>query len=378
MSSPLKLRSEWPGQCQRLVVKIGSAALAHPETGVDQKKIDQIVTDCALLVQQGIEVILVSSGAISIGRRHIPAEADGSIAYLQACSAIGQPLLMRCYTQAFHQHQKQCAQVLLTHEDVRDSKRKLNLKNMINKLLEAGITPILNENDSVSYAEITVGDNDQLAAMTSEMMDADGLIILTTPDGLYDRDPGLGAAQNLRVVAFDESFENLNLAGKTSVGRGGMLTKLEAVRKLTPLGIPVILATFKKDQPVVAALEGGGTFFEVSPQATRKARHRWLTASARLGATIKIDRGASEAVLNNRSLLPSGIHRVEGSFKRGDCVKILCGNRIVALGLVEYSASELRKIQGRQSQEIARILGHCPSKVAVHKDNLVIREENHE
>ncbi len=375
MSSMIQVRSEWPGQCQRLVVKIGSAALAHPETGVDQKKIEQIVADCARLLQSGIEVILVSSGAISIGRRHMPGEADGSIAYLQACSAIGQPLLMRCYTEAFHQHTKQCAQVLLTHEDVRDSKRKLNLKNMMNKMLQAGITPILNENDSVSYAEITVGDNDQLAAMTTEMMEADGLIILTTPDGLYDRDPGLGEAQSLRLVAFDERFEHLNLAGKTSVGRGGMITKLEAVRKLTPLGIPVVLASFKKEQPVVAALEGGGTFFEGSPQATRKARHRWLTASARLGATIKIDRGASEAVLNNSSLLPSGIHHVEGSFKRGDCVKIRCGNRIVALGIVEYSAAELRKIQGRQSQEIATILGYCPSKVAVHKDNLVIREE---
>jgi glutamate 5-kinase len=258
---------------------------------------------------------------------------------------------------------------------MRDSKRKLNLKNMMNRLLQTGITPILNENDSVSYAEITVGDNDQLAAMVTEMMEADGLIILTTPDGLYDRDPSLGEAQSLRKVAFDERFENLNLAGKSSAGRGGMITKLEAVRKLTPLGIPVILASFKKEEPVIAALEGGGTFFEGSPQCTRKARHRWMTASARLGATIRIDRGAGEAVLNNRSLLPSGIHQVEGTFKRGDCVKILCGNRVVALGLVEYSAAELRKIQGRQSQDIIRILGYCPSKVAVHKDNLVIRED---
>jgi glutamate 5-kinase len=357
------------------VIKIGSAALAHPETGVDQQKIEQLMADCTRLLQAGIEVIVVSSGAISIGRRHIHGEADGSISYLQACSAIGQPLLMRCYTQAIQQHQRECAQVLLTHEDMRDSKRKLNLKNMMNRLLQTGITPILNENDSVSYAEITVGDNDQLAAMVTEMMEADGLIILTTPDGLYDRDPGLGEAQSLRKVAFDERFESLNLAGKSSAGRGGMITKLEAVRKLTPLGIPVILATFKKEQPVIAALEGGGTFFEGSPQATKRARHRWLTASARLGAMIKIDRGAGEAVLNNRSLLPSGIHHVEGSFKRGDCVKILCGNRIVALGLVEYSAAELRKIQGRQSQDIIRILGYCTSKVAVHKDNLVIRED---
>ncbi|HYX37359.1 MAG TPA: glutamate 5-kinase [Oligoflexus sp.] len=375
MSTTIQLRSEWPGQCQRLVIKIGSAALAHPETGVDQHKIEQIIHDCFRLLQAGMEVIVVSSGAISIGRRHMPVPADGSIAYLQACSAVGQPLLMRCYTQAFHHHHKQCAQVLLTHEDMRDSKRKLNLKNMMNKMLQAGITPILNENDSVSYAEITVGDNDQLAAMVTEVMEADGLVILTSPDGLYDRDPGLGEAQILHKVAYDEGFGKLNLAGKSSAGRGGMITKLEAVRKLTPLGIPVILATFKKDQPVLAALEGGGTFFEGSPQATQKARHRWLTASARLGAKIKIDRGAGEAVLNNSSLLPSGIHHVEGSFKRGDCVKILCGNRVVALGLVEYSAAELRKIQGRQSQEISRILGYCPSKVAIHKDNLVIRED---
>jgi glutamate 5-kinase len=371
----LSLRPEWPGRCQRLVIKIGSAALAHPESGVDHHRMNQITADCCRLLQAGVEVIVVSSGAISIGRRHMPGEADGSIAWLQACSAVGQPLLMRYYTQCFHLYERQCAQVLLTHEDMRDGKRILNLKNLMNKMLKAGVTPILNENDSVSYAEITVGDNDQLAAMVTEMMEADGLIILTTPDGLYDRDPGLGNAQNLKLVAFDERFEHLNLAGKSSVGRGGMITKLEAVRKLTPLGIPVVLATFNKEQPVLEALAGGGTFFEGSPTATQKARHRWLTASARLGATIRIDRGAGEAVLNNRSLLPSGIHHVEGSFRRGDCVKILCGNRIVALGLVEYSAAELRKIQGRQSQDISRILGYCTSKVAVHKDNLVLRED---
>lgn len=370
----LQVRSEWPGICKRLVIKIGSAALAHPEVGADQVKIDQIVADCAALRAQGLDVILVSSGAISLGRRHMPTAADGSIAYLQACSALGQPLLMRCYTEAFQQHRLSCAQVLLTHEDLRDGKRKLNLKNMMNKMLESGITPILNENDSVSYAEITVGDNDQLAAMVTECMDADGLIILTTPDGLYDRDPSLGSAASLLRVAFDESFQHLNLFGKSSAGRGGMVTKLEAVRKLTPLGIPVILATFKKERPIRAALEGGGTFFEGSPHGTQKARHRWLTASARLGAILTIDRGAGDAVLNNSSLLPSGIFQVEGSFRRGDCVQILCERRLLALGLVEYSATELRKIRGRHSQEIASILGYCSSKVVIHKDNLVIRE----
>ncbi len=374
MSQPVPMRPELPAKFRKLIVKIGSAALAQKESGVNQLKINDIVRDCQTLLSAGIQVLLVSSGAISIGRHTMAAVADETIDFLQACSAIGQPRLMNCYSQAFASHQRTCAQILLTHEDIRDRKRSLNLKNMINRLLAQGITPILNENDSVSFAEITVGDNDQLAAMLAEMLGADGLILLTTPDGLFNQDPGTCDASVISRVAYDEQFTKVNLKGKSAAGRGGMRTKLEAVRKLTPLGIPVMLATYKKDSPLLAALAGGGTYFEGSPSLPNQARHRWVLANVRLGAVIHIDKGAYEAILKNSSLLPSGISRVDGNFGRGDCVKIVCGLSEIASGLAEYSAVEMRKISGRNSDEIIGILGYRSSKVVVHKNNLFVKE----
>jgi glutamate 5-kinase len=371
----VSLRPELPSHCRRVVVKIGSAALANPTKGVDQSKIEQIVTDCQALRASGIELVLVSSGAIQIGRLALPKPVDETMDYLQACSALGQPALMACYSQAFGAHGLTCAQVLLTHEDIRSRRRSLNLQNMMQRLLEAGVVPILNENDSVSFAEITVGDNDQLAAMVAEMIAADCLIILSTPDGLYQQDPGAGPGQAIPLVRYNDSFDGLNLVGKTAAGRGGMRTKLEAVRKLTPLGIPVIIGSFKHATPVRTALAGGGTFFEGSPSPERSARDRWLVSSARLGAIIKIDKGASQALLHKGSLLPSGIVAVEGNFGRGDCVKVVCGRQTIGSGRVEYSAAELRRIQGHQSNEILGILGYCSAKVAIHRDNLVLREQ---
>ncbi len=368
------LRSELPRGLKRLVIKIGSAALAHRDTGVNQQKIQQLAADFQLLRNNGFELIIISSGAIQIGRIHLPAPPDESIDYLQACSAVGQPLLMNCYSQAFLANGLSCAQVLLTHEDIRNRKRRLNLKNMMARLLKSQVIPILNENDSVSFAEITVGDNDQLAAMVAEMTEAHALLILSTPDGLFDRDPGDGIAQAIPRIAFDEQFTSLNLAGKSSAGRGGMKTKLEAVRKLTPLGIPVMIGSFKHEQPILHALAGGGTFFDCHPASDRSPHHRWLLASARLGAVIKVDRGAGDAVLKHNSLLPSGIRQVEGNFGRGDSVKIVCGRLELGSGLVEYSAAELRRLQGCQSHEIESILGYCSSKVVIHRDNLVLKD----
>ncbi len=373
MSKPV-LRPELKQGLRRLVIKIGSAALANPETGVDQVRIAQIVADCQQLLAAGIEVCLVSSGAIQIGRKYLKKPEVESMDYLQACSAIGQPLLKSCYAEAFRSHGRTSAQVLLTHEDIGNRRRSLNLKNMMKRLMNAGVTPILNENDSVSFAEITVGDNDQLAARVTEMIEADCLVILSTPDGLYPSDPGDGPAQAISHISYKDSFDNFSLVGKSAAGRGGMKTKLEAVRKLTALGIPVIIGTFKKEHPVLAALAGGGTYFEESPQPEKSGRTRWLLANARLGALVKVDRGAADALLRNSSLLPSGIIGVEGSFGRGDCIKIICGRETIGTGLAEYAAAEMRKISGCQSDEIAMILGYCSSKVAVHRDNLVLKE----
>ncbi len=375
--TPPFFRRELPSPCRRLVIKVGSAALAHVEHGADTEKIDQLARECSTLAQVGTEIILVSSGAIAIGRRHLKPGPVVTSDFLQACSAIGQPLLMRAYSEAFQKHARHCAQVLLTHEDILHRQRRLNLKNMMNRLLAAGVTPILNENDSVSYAEITVGDNDQLAAMVTDMMGADALLLLSTPDGLFDRDPEAEGATHYPLVAFDEKFAGLQLAGKSLTGRGGMKTKLEAVRKLTPLGIPVMLGSFRHSSPVLHALGGGGTFFAAGPSTALDQRQRWLLTSVKAGAAIRVDAGAGIALKQRNSLLPSGVRHVDGRFRRGDCVRVVCGPEILGSGLVEYSSAELEKIKGCRSHAISGILGYCPAKVVLHRDNFALYEQAH-
>jgi glutamate 5-kinase len=371
------LRPEFKGVLSKIVIKIGSAALAAPEGGLSTERVASIVHGCDRLWQAGIQTVMVSSGAVLAGKPHLPKKEPTDVIYQQACSAIGQPILMRAYSEAFRTYGRACAQVLLTHEDIRNRVRSLNLKNTIHRLLSAGITPILNENDSVSFAEITVGDNDQLAAMVASLLEVDGLLILSTPDGLYDQDPGGGEAVKIPFVHYRQRFEHVSLKGISAVGRGGMKTKLEAVRKVTPLGIPVIVATFHQKDPVMAALSGGGgTFFEAQPTLEARARKRRLLPLAKTDAAIVVDIGARDALQKKASLLPTGIKSIQGEFKRGDCIKIVFKDREVAIGLAEYSAAELRLIRGRKSHEIEGILGYVISKVAMHRDNMLLKDSD--
>jgi glutamate 5-kinase len=219
------------------------------------------------------------------------------MAVQQALSALGQPLLMGHYLESFSKVGVRGAQVLLTHEDLSDHRRSLNLKNMLHILLERGVIPIINENDSVSFEEITVGDNDQLAAMVAVLMEADLLVMLTTPDGLFSQDPGAGQAEIIRCVEADDPLLKISLAGKSAAGRGGMGTKLEAVRKVTPFGIPVILVTARESLPITRALtQSCGTFFKPKQGAIVSARKKKLATLARTQAEVIVDQGAVEAM----------------------------------------------------------------------------------
>jgi glutamate 5-kinase len=279
-------------------------------------------------------------------------------------------------------------------------RRSLNLKNMLHVLIELGVVPVINENDSVSFEEITVGDNDQLAAMVAVLLEVEALVMITTPDGLYQQDPvaGVGAApqgiahpqriahsQRIAHVAYGDPLLQVSLAGKSAAGRGGMSTKLEAVHKVTPFGIPVVIATSRAPNPIVRALTTPcGTFFSPSilhplkPLQMREAanqRKKKLTTMAKLNAEVVVDQGAAAALKGQKSLLPSGIVKVVGQFKRGDSVKIVYQKSILAVGLAEYSAQDLRAIKGKQSDEIEGILGFCTAKVAFHRNNLYWLQE---
>ncbi len=385
-------RPEFQGSLQNIVVKIGSAALADQATGqFDPGRVQVMAQDLADLVSQGYRPVLVSSGAILAGRKNprlqtlLAASPHRDVATLQAASALGQPLLMNAYLDAFAKAGVAAAQVLLTHDDLMNHQRSLNLKNMLHVLIELGVVPVINENDSVSFEEITVGDNDQLAAMVAVLLEVEALVMITTPDGLYSQDPlaGVGQApQGISHVAYGDPLVQVSLAGKSAAGRGGMSTKLEAVRKVTPFGIPVVLATSRALKPIVRALTTPcGTFF--SPYAldplnrgeSANQRKKKLTTMAKLNAEVVVDQGAALALKGHKSLLPSGIVKVVGQFRRGDSVKIVYQKSILAVGLAEYSAQDLRAIKGKQSDEIEGILGFCTAKVAFHRNNLYWLQE---
>ena len=358
-----------------IVVKLSSLAVTSFVGGIDQKKINKIIKDIIEIIDDNkSKIIIVSSGAINAGKNYLTKFNRSEMKSMQASSAIGQPILMEAFQKAFKKYKKICAQVLLTHDDFKNKERALNIRSSLSYLLENEIIPIVNENDSVSYDEISLGDNDQLSAMLCEMMGANLLCMLTKVDGLYDRDPNIKGANKFDTIQFDEDFSKVKMFSKTVTGRGGMKTKLEAVRKLTPLGINVVIGSFECERPVLKAItRKSGTWF-YGQKNIFKSKKGWILTRVRTGAIIKIDNGAQLAILENHSLLPIGINKVEGKFGRGDCVTIMFQKKIIGFGVSEYSAKEIELIKDCKSSEIGSVLKHTPSKVVIHKNNLILKE----
>jgi glutamate 5-kinase len=364
----------------RIVIKVGSLTVTDEAGGVSPTKIEKIVLELLALKHQGFFPILVSSGAVNSGRALIkkPEEKKMMISYQQAAAAVGQPLLMKAYVDALSKHGAHCAQILVTHEDFKVRQRFLNIRNTINRLVSNDVLPIVNENDTVSYDEITVGDNDQLAVMMAEATDAEKLILLTEADGLYNKNPKEPDAIRFDEVDFKDDFSGVKFAAKTSVGRGGMDTKLKAVRKLTPLGIDVIIGTFLIDHPLTRLLERkGGTLFKGNPERQKSRRKSWMSTVVKNDAWLVVDDGALKALADqNTSLLPIGIKKVHGVFKRGDVIQVKNKNKIVAVGISEYDHREMDVIKGKKSSEIGAVIENPPSKVAIHKDNLLVKKDH--
>jgi glutamate 5-kinase len=363
----------------RIVVKVGSLAVTNETGGVCDEKIKNIIHELYKLKFSGHLPILISSGAINTGRSFIkkPEEKKMMISYQQASAAVGQPLLMKAYIEALSEFKWPCAQILVTHEDFKERKRFLNIRNTINRLLEDGILPIVNENDTVSFEEITVGDNDQLAVMMTEASDAEKLILLSEADGLYDKNPKEPDARRFEEIDFRDDFSTVKIATKTSVGRGGMDTKLKAVRKLTPLGVDVILGSFLFTNSITRLInKDGGTIFRGNPVRQKSRRKSWLSTVVKNDCFVVVDEGASNAILESHtSLLPVGIKKVTGKFKRGDVIQIRHKNKILAVGLSEYDSKDLDIIKGKKSAEMNEWLEYVHSKVAIHKDNLLLKKD---
>lgn len=357
---------------KRIVIKIGSQVIIEKGVGLRPESLREICQDVKELIESGIEVILISSGAIGVGRNYLEKPSREEVSFLQAASAIGQPILFNRYLENFQGHNLNCAQILLTHEDFKNRKRYLNAKNTITKLLENKVVPILNENDTVSFNEITVGDNDHLAAMTAQMLEANLLVIISSTDGLYTKSPELPDSEKISLVEFNAPPKVITKS-KNALGRGGMQSKLKAVDKVNQLGIDAIISGIRPHAIKEALYHETGTLFQGNPQFQTKKKKQWLTTTVKNSCAIIVDEGCAEALKKNRSLLPSGIKKIVGDFSRGDCIEIVHKKITVAVGLVEYSSKEIERIKGLKSRDIQGALGFILAEEVIHRNNLILK-----
>ena len=362
--------------CPRIVVKVGSALLVGEDGAARRTWLETLVGELAAAHARGQQVIVVSSGAIALGARKLVLGKGGrgSLADAQAAASVGQIALAGLWAELFAGHGITAAQILLTLDDLEERRRYLNVTATLGRLLAAGAIPVINENDSVATHEIRFGDNDRLAARVAQAAGANGLLLLSDVDGLYDRNPDREGAQLLRLVrgVTPEVLAMADGASASGIGSGGMTSKLQAAEIAERAGIAMGIVGGKANAPLASALaEGSGTLF--LPRRSDPARKAWLGGRLRLKGAIVVDDGAARALAKGSSLLAAGISAVEGPFARGDAVAVKDGKgHLLAHGLAEYDAEECERLRGRQSAEHAAILGYAPRSAVIHRDQLVV------
>ena len=363
-------------EARRWVVKVGSALLTNDGRGLDPEVIRRLVSQLAALRGQGREVVLVSSGSIAAGlvRMNLSSRPH-ELHLLQAAAAVGQSALVQAYEEHFAPHGIMTAQILLSHADVRARDRYLNARGTLATLIGMGILPIVNENDTVVTDEIRLGDNDTLAALVANLVDADALLILTDQAGLMDRDPRQHAEAELIVSAdVDDPILDTVAGGSGALGRGGMTTKLSAARLAARSGAATIIANGREADVISQVVSGRpvGTLLHTArrPQSARK---QWLASLLHAKGQLMLDEGAVSGVLERgRSLLPIGVTAVSGNFQRGDLVSCVGPDgRERARGLSNYSSTEAAALAGKSSADIESILGYQAEAELIHRDNLV-------
>ena len=371
-------RRRYVHRAKRVVVKIGSRILSS-ERGVHARRIGRLVRELAALHDQGKKLVVVSSGAIASGISRLGlTRRPRDLPQEQALAAVGQIRLMALYENAFAGYEKQVAQVLLTHDDLANRTRYLNAKHTLKTLLDWDIIPIVNENDTVAVEEMKFGDNDQLSALVATLMEMDLLVILSDVDGVFDRDPR--ASKDARLISVVTDLAAAKTAARdtqpSDLGRGGMYSKLCAAEQASHAGIPTIIANGREREVLSGLFDGAresGTL--VLPEENRlTSRKHWILYNLKPSGDVLVDNGACAAVtVKGKSLLPSGVRDIRGSFGAGECVRCVDDTgREFARGLVNYSAQELRKIKGSHSGKIEAILGYKAYDEIIHRDDLVV------
>jgi glutamate 5-kinase len=371
------MRNELLKHVKRIVIKIGSGVISN-DKGLDTEHIAAICTDVDKLRKSGYEIIIVSSGAVAAGKADLGIIGrPDTIPLKQAAAAIGQSRLMRTFKDALRSHDYTVGQILLTRDDLANRRRFLNARNTLMTLLEFGVIPIINENDSVVVDEIRFGDNDNLSAMTTNLAEAHLLVIMSDVDGLYDRNPHLHSDAKLisLVERVDDTIRSIAGDSVTDVGTGGMTSKIKAAERASLYGVGVAIVNGFQSGILSELLAGEevGTYF-LPAQNRMNSRKHWIAFTKKPRGKLFLDDGADKALTNRgKSLLPSGIKSMEGTFERGDAIR-LCDidGKELARGVTNYSSAELERIKGKKSTEIEAILGYKYNDEIVHRNNMVL------
>ena len=362
-----------PASCPRLIVKIGSALLVDDDGGVRRAWLEGIAADIAARAKAGQQIAVVSSGAIALGARRLGLAKGGraSLEDAQAAAATGQIALSHVWAEVLGAHGLTAAQILVTLDDLEDRRRYLNAAATVDRLLGLGVVPILNENDSVATAEIRFGDNDRLAARVAQAAGAQGVVLLSDIDGLYDRNPALpGATHIARIDKIDAAIEAMADRGSASgMGSGGMVSKIEAARIANAAGANLAIASGRIDHPL--STDARHSLFVAEKAAS--ARKAWLAGRLTARGSITIDDGAANALRQGKSLLAAGATGVVGQFARGDVIEIADAKGTkIARGLSEYDAADAARIVGHRSDAHAALLGYAPRAALIHCDHMVL------
>ncbi len=362
---------------KRLVIKIGSNILASAEQGLNTRRLRAIAKDISEVIDMEHQVVIVSSGAVAAGLKKLGLKGKPQdIKLKQAAAAIGQSSLMWAYEKCFADFNKKVAQVLLTRDDISNRLRYINAKNTLFTLMSYGVIPLINENDPIAVDEIKFGDNDMLAALTAGLVEADMLIILSDVEGLYSKDPNQKGAKIIkRVGEITPEIEKLAGGSGSAVGTGGMFSKILAARQAVNHGTAVVIMSGKKSRLLKKLLDGNevGTYFEPKKQRM-SSKQGWIAYGVKSKGVIYLDDGAVKALTTlGRSLLPSGITKIEGDFEVGDYVRCVTKEgKKIAKGLTNYSSKDLEHIKGKRTSEIEKVLGYKYSDEVIHRDNLVV------
>lgn len=373
MSDPLS-------DVRRIVVKIGSALLVERETGkLRASWLASLCADLAALKHEGRETIVVSSGAIALGRNALALHKGVlKLEESQAAAAIGQVRLAQAYSEALAREQLLAAQILLTLGDTEERARYLNARATLRTLLSLGSIPVINENDTVATTEIRFGDNDRLAARVASMMEADCLVLLSDVDGLYSSDPTRNPDARHIPLVHEITTDIEAMAGDSlsGVGRGGMASKLIAAKIATQAGCRVLIARGAAEHPLSEIRKGARITQFVARATPKAARKRWIAGGLKARGALIVDAGAAKALMQGKSLLPAGVARIDGEFERGDAVRVCDINgRELARGLVAYDVADAQRIRGRKSSDIEAILGYRGRDEMVHRDDLALTAE---